>query len=250
MSAAAIDSSFAHLYPVFRSRLKQVLAQTAAETGREWRMAEGFRSQERQSWLYASGRSRPGPVVTWMKHPTNHGAGLAADCYPKTGIDDRAPYEVYRRIYQGFGLSNPAWAKGDLGHVQLVDEAMRLKAVAWVQSGFPPGAEAPDPPPAELKAEVNGIAYPYLPVELIDGHAWVGLRALLPLLHLVIERLDSGLAQVVSGAEFPAGAPEPEAVLLPLQVLHGTGYVQASLLAPFAAVGWDAARRTVTLKAK
>jgi peptidoglycan L-alanyl-D-glutamate endopeptidase CwlK len=40
---------------------------------------ETYRSNERQLWLYAQGRTRPGTIVTNLKVPAMHGAGLAFD---------------------------------------------------------------------------------------------------------------------------------------------------------------------------
>jgi hypothetical protein len=175
-----LDNSWEHLYPAFREKLKQVLAEAKQVTGYDWVMQEGFRSQERQSWLYAQGRTRPGKIVTWMKHPTHHGAGLAADCYPTQ--DGKTPdfsishpvYEKFRAIYQKHGLGNGAWAKGDYGHVELIDPAIQAKAEAWVKAGFPAMPEAPTP-----KVTVNG-KYTFEPgwATRIDGELFIRARGL------------------------------------------------------------------------
>lgn len=66
-----------------------------------WVMFEGYRSQSRQNWLYAEGRTRPGPVVTHV-HTSYHSSGLAADCYP---VDARGEiiWEPPEAIWEIFG---------------------------------------------------------------------------------------------------------------------------------------------------
>jgi len=51
------------LHPVFRQKAQELLCRLAAENI-PFRLFEGFRSPERQQYLYAQGRTRPGPVVT------------------------------------------------------------------------------------------------------------------------------------------------------------------------------------------
>jgi len=62
-----------------------------------FKLDEGFRTPERQAWLYAQGRTRRGSIVTnknGVEHLSNHqgtgvfGSGRAADCYP-CGADEK-----------------------------------------------------------------------------------------------------------------------------------------------------------------
>ena len=90
-----IDRDPDHLVPEFWTRLRRALEQLAA-AGTPFRFHEGFRTVERQQWLYGSGRpraafGRPGAIVTNADGVTvrsNHqgsgtaGSGRAADCYP------------------------------------------------------------------------------------------------------------------------------------------------------------------------
>lgn len=90
-----IDRAPDHLVPEFWTRLRRALEQLAA-AGTPFRFHEGFRTVERQQWLYGSGRpraafGRPGAIVTNADGVTvrsNHqgsgtsGSGRAADCYP------------------------------------------------------------------------------------------------------------------------------------------------------------------------
>ncbi len=92
----ARDNNPASLHPDFRARLEAALADLAM-AGTPFRFVEGFRTRERQQWLFGSGRpaaqpfGRPGPIVTQRDGVTklsNHqgngtsGSGKAADCYP------------------------------------------------------------------------------------------------------------------------------------------------------------------------
>ena len=80
----------------FRARLERALAALAAR-GAPFRFDEGFRTVERQRWLYWQGRpnlrpyGRKGKIVTkndGVKRLSNHqghgklGTGRGADCYP------------------------------------------------------------------------------------------------------------------------------------------------------------------------
>lgn len=91
-----IDNSPANLDAAFRARLEAALAGLSA-AGTPFRLVEGFRTVNRQQWLYGSGRpaavpyGRPGPILTAADGVTNRskhqgngnpGSGKAADCYP------------------------------------------------------------------------------------------------------------------------------------------------------------------------
>lgn len=77
MSTPPLISELDALEPEFRVKVEAVL-------GRLWRrgfapkLFETRRTKERQAWLYASGRTRPGSKVTWTMR-SKHLEGLAAD---------------------------------------------------------------------------------------------------------------------------------------------------------------------------
>jgi peptidoglycan L-alanyl-D-glutamate endopeptidase CwlK len=144
MSIQIPDRSYDHLYPEFRRRLLQVTLKMHEQTGLEWHMMEGYRSAERQRYLYAQGRTRPGPVITWLKTPLWHGSGLAADMAPVLNgqIWYGAPLSMWQALLatgKKHGLSNPAFRRGDHGHLQLGDARLREQARAWIARGFPAG---------------------------------------------------------------------------------------------------------------
>jgi hypothetical protein len=91
-----IDADPTHLLADFRSKVDAALA-TLQAAGKPFKLIEGFRTVERQQWLYGSGRptavpyGRPGMILTnadgvntRSKHQGNGtmGSGSAADCYP------------------------------------------------------------------------------------------------------------------------------------------------------------------------
>jgi hypothetical protein len=90
-----IDRDPRRLVPEFRERLERTL-QALEAAGTPFKFVEGFRTVERQQWLYGSGRpaapfGRPGPILTHrdgVGSLSNHqgdgipGSGQAADCYP------------------------------------------------------------------------------------------------------------------------------------------------------------------------
>lgn len=91
-----IDNDPSHLDGGFLTRLQAALASLAA-AGTPFRLVEGFRTVNRQQWLYGSGRpsavpyGRSGPILTQadgVNNRSNHqgdgsvGSGRAADCYP------------------------------------------------------------------------------------------------------------------------------------------------------------------------
>lgn len=80
----ARDSDPGSLHPVFRAIFYK-LTQRFANEGLPFRLFEGRRSEERQAWLYASGRpqipgGREGPIVTKAAPGLSyHQYGLAGD---------------------------------------------------------------------------------------------------------------------------------------------------------------------------
>lgn len=114
MTEPPIDRDPAKLDPAFRAKLQTVLDTLKAE-GIPFKFHEGFRTTQRQQWLFGQGRptakpfGRPGSIVTQKNGTTNvsnhqgngtAGSGCAADCYPlnkngKVTLD--APQKVWKR---------------------------------------------------------------------------------------------------------------------------------------------------------
>lgn len=137
------DTDLDHLYPEFRRRVEAVLSDLEAETGAKWRVVQGFRSKEYHNYLYSLGRTRPGRIVTWTRN-SMHLYGLAADFLPVGRSYARVPrswWEKLCEIGRRHGLSNPAWRRGDLGHLELAGAEWKKKAREWIRLGMP--SEAP-----------------------------------------------------------------------------------------------------------
>lgn len=60
------DRDFSHLHPLLRHRLLDLLQETGRR-GLAVFVTEGWRSEERQDWLYAQGRTLPGAIITYAR---------------------------------------------------------------------------------------------------------------------------------------------------------------------------------------
>jgi peptidoglycan LD-endopeptidase CwlK len=86
---------------------------------RHWIVTSFYRDQEYQDWLYAQGRTRPGPKVTWTRHSrhTERRAWDVAIKNPKTGkidwsvvkadvdLDSLPDYEELAEVGRSMGLT-------------------------------------------------------------------------------------------------------------------------------------------------
>lgn len=109
-------SSLSSLDPEFRVRLQRVVDRMEREHGHSVKVLETVRSQARQEHLFAQGRTRPGPVVTWTLN-SNHRTGRAADLLIDGKWDNPEGYRHLARIAAEEGLRTLG-AK-DPGHVEL-----------------------------------------------------------------------------------------------------------------------------------
>lgn len=243
MSAREVDANLAHLYPAFRTLLLRALADVERTTKEPWRVIEGLRSQERHTWLYAQGRTRSGPIVTWKRTPTYHGTGLAADVAPtRSGYKaPRSHWEQLRDCYLRLGLDNPAWGNGDLGHVQLSDAKVRARALAWVRAGFP-ATIGPAHTPQEVPVYVAGELVPDADAYLDQGRVYAALRPVCEALGWGIEDLEPGKALVVPDDE------GEEADWVPLTLKGNRGFVALRVLAGLGMeMIWDGAAKGVRI---
>jgi len=100
------DRDLSSLFSVFRKRIEGTLSCVIHDTkGKHgvatWRLVETYRSQARQNWLYAQGRTRPGAVVTWTRNSL-HRLRIAADFVPvdARGVD---MWDAHPDIWQQLG---------------------------------------------------------------------------------------------------------------------------------------------------
>ena len=104
------------LHPEFRDRLDRVIDRMESEFGYKVQVVETVRSQSRQDALYAQGRERPGPVVTWTRN-SRHTDGLAADLLIDGSYTSVLGYERLAQVAREEGLRT--LGPRDKGHVEL-----------------------------------------------------------------------------------------------------------------------------------
>ena len=134
------EANPANLVAEFRTKLQSALDALSAG-GTPFKFHEGFRTVDRQQWLYGSGRptakyGRPGPVVSYkdgVNKLSNHqgdgtpGSGRAADCYPlntdgKVYIPKASDpvWTAYANAVKAQGLTaGNDWAMRDSPHCEL-----------------------------------------------------------------------------------------------------------------------------------
>ena len=115
------------LNPDFQQRLGRVVERMRSEYGMELEVIEGFREQARQDDLWAQGRSRPGPVVTWTKQ-SRHTVGAAADLkIDGAWVQGRGALLLSRvAAEEGLRTLGPK----DPGHIELPGDLDRLASLA------------------------------------------------------------------------------------------------------------------------
>lgn len=141
VSEPPIDRDPMKLDPAFREKLLATLKILKAEKI-PFKFHEGFRTVQRQQWLFGQGRptakpfGRPGIIVTERNGTTNRsnhqgdgtaGSGCAADCYPldaKGRVKLDAPKKVWKRyaeVAESQGLTAGfRWTKPhDPPHIEL-----------------------------------------------------------------------------------------------------------------------------------
>lgn len=98
MTTPAQDRNRDHLHQSFRTPFEQWL-EAVRRAGYTLLVYETRRTHERQEYLYAQGRTRPGPIVTYTLDSA-HLYGTAADMVPMVGgAPDWSP-AAYHRIHQ------------------------------------------------------------------------------------------------------------------------------------------------------
>ncbi|MCU0634953.1 MAG: M15 family metallopeptidase, partial [Gemmatimonadaceae bacterium] len=112
----AAERSLEGLSPDFRARLERVIERMRTDHGHDVQLVETTRSPERQAWLYAQGRTRPGQVVTWTQHSA-HLSGDAADVIIDGQWRNDRAYGRLHRIAEDEGLRT--LGARDPGHLEL-----------------------------------------------------------------------------------------------------------------------------------
>ena len=122
----AADRDLSKLHATFRRKLEAVLNDLAGH-GLTLFVTEGFRSVERQLWLYAQGRTRKGPLVTRCDGVLNrsaHQSGKAADVAFRGGKlyppGNSPAWKLLASAAKAHGLEwGGTWKFKDRPHLQL-----------------------------------------------------------------------------------------------------------------------------------
>lgn len=125
-------------------RRKVLTAMQEMESGKDSTRAvmmavAGYRTQGEQNAIYAQGRTKPGPIVTYLQTSV-HQLGLAVDCCfvyldgkgkPQPTWDEpfRGAWDEWGRRTEGRGLTwGGDFTFGDTPHVQLISVAEQKEA--------------------------------------------------------------------------------------------------------------------------
>jgi len=162
------DRNFANLDPAFQARLAAALS-ALTERGTPFKLVEGFRTVERQQWLFGSGRptavpfGRPGPIVTQrdgVKRLSNHqgdgtpGSGRGADCYPTRNGKVFIPPS-----------SDPLWEK----YASAAEQQSLVAGHHWPSFKDSPHVELPPARSAEqLREMIRGVPLPKAPKKKVQ----------------------------------------------------------------------------------
>lgn len=138
MSVNTANRDLAFLHPIMREKAQAVLAD-CQQAGLPLRVFEAWRSPERQRFLYAKGRTTPGPIVTYAKAwQSYHQHGLAADF---VGFIDgnwtwNLPDATWRKLHR-FGESHGLEKLGfETPHLQVAGLRIRdLMEGDWPEGG-------------------------------------------------------------------------------------------------------------------
>jgi peptidoglycan L-alanyl-D-glutamate endopeptidase CwlK len=160
------DRELLHLHPIIREKVRVLLEKLSAE-GIPFQLFEGFRSPQRQQYLFEQGRTRPGSIITkarpWRSY---HQYGLGADfvlyenglwSWDTSGEKGRW-WERLHQLAREHDLEPLSWEKP---HLQLpglsitdlqageypqggdLDWAEYLQAAISSWSGYPPSPPGP-----------------------------------------------------------------------------------------------------------
>jgi hypothetical protein len=125
------------LAPELRARLGRVVERMRDEFGHAVAVAESGRTQARQEHLFAQGRTRPGPVVTWTRS-SEHTRGRAVDVTIDGGYDDAAAFRLLQQVAREEGLHT--LGARDPGHLQLPAGVAGTGPAALLTAALPEGA--------------------------------------------------------------------------------------------------------------
>jgi peptidoglycan L-alanyl-D-glutamate endopeptidase CwlK len=106
--AWVLDKRSQRVLSTVRPELQKVIRRAVEISPVRFAVVSGNRTAAEQRWLYASGRTRAGPKITWTLR-SNHMGGRAIDFSLVDGKEVGVP------VYWGYDM----WKK-DFGHIQMV----------------------------------------------------------------------------------------------------------------------------------
>jgi hypothetical protein len=141
------------LAPELRTKLVRVMDRMKQEYGHDVQVVETGRTQERQDWLYAQGRTRDGQVVTWTRDSA-HTRGEAVDVKIDGGWDNQEAFARLQQVARDEGLRTLGMK--DPGHLELPRSAAALASEASREQAPVPAANGT--PRVAGVASVAGVA--------------------------------------------------------------------------------------------
>ncbi len=187
---SVVNRDPALLAPRFREAVAAALAECQhAPTKLDAVVYEGLRSTERQAWLYAEGRTRPGKIVTNARTSLTswHGYGLAVDVVHRTGYwapfgsDKKANEQWFQsvaEIFKHHGCQwGGDWTKPDTPHMQWgrctaspTAGAMALMAHQGVAAVWQSLGASKNAAPVATPSAVAEIGHPTFGSLVADGY--------------------------------------------------------------------------------
>lgn len=129
MDPTKVNRNLDDLAPFFSQRLQDAIEECQCQ-GLPIYFFEGYRSPERQDWLFEQGRTRPGRIVTKARaYQSWHQYGIAADlCFKYNGKwawnkDD--PWDKVHEVFHDFGFETLNFEKA---HVQIIGNLSLARA--------------------------------------------------------------------------------------------------------------------------
>jgi hypothetical protein len=139
VGAPASTHDVRSLDPELQERLTRVVERMRDEFGYDVEIVETTRSQARQDQLFAQGRTRPGPVVTWTRS-SQHTLGRAVDVNIDGSWENTEAFQLLQRIAREEGLRT--LGPRDAGHLELARNAARSHGAADTPAASPDGGAA------------------------------------------------------------------------------------------------------------
>ncbi len=145
------------LDPELQERLTRIVDRMRDEFGYDVEIVETTRSQARQDQLFAQGRTRPGPVVTWTRS-SQHTLGRAVDVNIDGSWENTEAFQLLQRIAREEGLRT--LGPRDAGHLELARNAAKAHETADAPAALPDGEALPArAPSAQPHASAQGTVH-------------------------------------------------------------------------------------------